>query len=123
LEIAGNSVWVQQSVIGQHSFTFQTPLINQHICNVLTLLVMKIGVYSNDVETKAQSSQWVSKTSPRPQKARQVLSEVKVMLIFFYCEGVIHHEFLLRGQTVNEECYPKVMKGLREAVKRKRPDL
>jgi hypothetical protein len=125
LEIAGNFILVQQPVVGQHSFTFQTPLINQHIFNVLALLVMKIGVYRYDVKTKAQSSRWVSKTSPRPQRARQVLSKVKVVLtvFFFYCEGVIHHEFLLRGQTVNEECYLKVTKTLIEAVRRKRPDL
>jgi hypothetical protein len=35
-----------------------------------------------DVKTKAQTSQWVSKTSPRPKKARQVRSNVKVMLTF-----------------------------------------
>ena len=31
-------------------------------------------VYGYDVETKVQSSQWTSKTSPRPKKARQVRS-------------------------------------------------
>ena len=29
-------------------------------------------VYGYDVETKVQSLQWTSKTSPRPKKARQV---------------------------------------------------
>ncbi|KZC08958.1 hypothetical protein WN55_11421, partial [Dufourea novaeangliae] len=29
-------------------------------------------VYGYDVETKTQSSQWTSKFSPRPKKARQV---------------------------------------------------
>jgi histone-lysine N-methyltransferase SETMAR len=37
-------------------------------------------VYGYDVETKVQSSQWVSKTSPRPKKARKVCSHVKGML-------------------------------------------
>jgi hypothetical protein len=37
---------------------------------------------------------------------------VKVMLtVLFDSEGVIHYEFLYRGQTVNKECFPKVMKG------------
>jgi hypothetical protein len=40
-------------------------------------------VYGYDVETKAQSSQRVSKTSPRPKKARQVRSNVKAMLTVF----------------------------------------
>jgi transposase len=61
-------------------------------------------VYGYDVETKAHSSQWVSKTSPRPKKARQVRSNVKVMLIaFFDYEGVVYHIFVPRGQTVNKE--------------------
>jgi hypothetical protein len=42
---------------------------------------------------------------------------------FFDCEGVIHPEFLPRGQTVNEKCYLKVMKRPGEAVSRKGPDL
>jgi hypothetical protein len=37
-------------------------------------------VYNYDVETKAQSPQQVSKMSPRTKKARQVQSNVKVML-------------------------------------------
>lgn len=41
-------------------------------------------VYGYDVETKVQSSQWVGKSSPRPKKARQSRSNVKVMLIVFF---------------------------------------
>ena len=41
-------------------------------------------VYGYDVETNVQSSQWVSKTSPRPKNARQVRSHVKVMLTAFF---------------------------------------
>ena len=40
-------------------------------------------VYGYDVETKVQSSQWTSKTSPRPKKARQVRSQIKVLLTVF----------------------------------------
>jgi transposase len=40
-------------------------------------------VYGYDVKTKVQLSQWVSKTLPRPKKARQVHSHVKVMLTIF----------------------------------------
>ena len=57
--------------------------------NIIT--VDETWVYGYDVETKVQSSQWVSKTSLRPKKARQVRSHVKVMLtVFFYSEGVVH---------------------------------
>jgi len=40
-------------------------------------------VYGYDPETKAQSSQWKSPESPRPKKARQSRSNVKVMLTVF----------------------------------------
>jgi transposase len=57
-------------------------------------------VYGYDVETKVQSSQWVSKTPPRPKRARQVRSHVKVILtVFFDSEGVVHYEFLPQGRT------------------------
>ncbi|UYV65462.1 hypothetical protein LAZ67_3004435 [Cordylochernes scorpioides] len=52
-------------------------------------------VYGYDVETKAQSSQWKLPHEPRPKKARQVRSNVKVLLtVFFDCRGMVHHEFL-----------------------------
>jgi hypothetical protein len=42
--------------------------------------------------------------------------------VFFDCEGLIHYEFLCHGQTVNKEYYLKLMKRLKESVRRKRPD-
>ena len=46
----------------------------------------ELWFYGYDVETKVQSSQWTSKTSPRPEKARQVRSKIKVLLtVFFLC--------------------------------------
>jgi len=82
------------------------------------------SVYGYDVETKVQSSQWVGKSSPRPKKARQSRSNVKVMLIVFFFDwkGIVHHKFVPRGETVNKEFYLKVMKRLREAMRRKRPE-
>jgi hypothetical protein len=48
--------------------------------------------------------------------AVQVWSNKKVMLtVCFDCEGIIHHEFLLHGQTLNTEYYLKVMQRLRGA--------
>jgi len=41
-------------------------------------------VYGYDPETKRQSSQWKSLTSPRPIKARQVKSNLKSMIITFF---------------------------------------
>ncbi|UYV69704.1 hypothetical protein LAZ67_7000325 [Cordylochernes scorpioides] len=81
-------------------------------------------VYGYDVETKAQSSQWKLPHEPRPKKARQVRSNVKVLLtVFFDCRGVVHHEFLPQGITVNKEYYLQVMCNLRETIRQKRPDL
>jgi hypothetical protein len=36
--------------------------------------------------------------------------------------GVIHHEFVPRGQTVSGQFYLEAMKRLREAERRKRPE-
>lgn len=81
-------------------------------------------VYGYDVETKAQSSQWKRPDEPRPKKARQVRSNVKVLLtVFFDYNGVVHHEFLPTGRTVNKEYYKEVMQRLREAIRLKRSEL
>ena len=49
---------------------------------------------------------------------------MKVLLtVFFNCRGVMHHEFLLQGRTVNKEYYLQVMRNSREAIYQKRPDL
>ena len=59
-------------------------------------------VYGDDPEIKKQSSQWKSSNSPWPKKARQVHSNVKSMLIFFFdIQGIVHKEFVPPGQTVN----------------------
>ena len=51
-------------------------------------------------------------------------SKIKVMLtVFFDYRGVVHYEFLPPGQTVNKEYYLSVMRRLREAIRKKRPDL
>ena len=53
---------------------------------------------------------------------RQVRSKVKVMLIVFLdMEGIVHYEYVPQGQTVNYQFYLQVLKCLRLAVSRKRP--
>jgi len=75
-----------------------------------------------DPETKHQSLQWKTADSPRPKKARQARSKVRVMLIvFFDMEGIVHYEYIPQGQTVNQQFYLQVLKHLRLAVSRKRP--
>ena len=81
-------------------------------------------VYGYDVETKVQSLQWTRKTTPRPKKARQVRSKIKVLLtVFFDAGGVVHHEYLPEGSTVNQTYYIEVLKRLRNAIRRKMPEL
>jgi len=68
-------------------------------------------VYEYDPETKQQSSQWKSASSPRTKKARQVKSNVKTMLIcFFNIKGLVHFEFIPQGQNVNQQFYLEVLK-------------
>ena len=44
------------------------------------------------------------------KKARQSRSNVKAMLIvFFYWKGIVHYEFVPRGETVNTEFYLNVL--------------
>ena len=68
-------------------------------------------------ETKQQSSQWKSASSPRPKKTRQVKSNVKNMLIcFFYFKWLIHFIFIPQGQTFNQQFYLEVPKRMYDAV-------
>ena len=81
-------------------------------------------VYGYDPESKFHSSQWKHPESTRPKKARQVCSNVKVMLTcFFNSCGIVHHEYSPEGQTINKEYYLEVLHCLRNAVQRKRPDM
>ncbi|UYV84019.1 hypothetical protein LAZ67_X000890 [Cordylochernes scorpioides] len=75
-------------------------------------------VYGYDVETKAQSSQWKLPHEPRPKKARQVRSNVKVLLtVFFDCRGVVHHEFLPQGRT-DYATLDKIKRASKEELKK-----
>ena len=50
--------------------------------------------------------------SPRPKKARQVRSNVKVFLtVFFDCRGVVNHKFLPQGRTANKKYYLQVIRN------------
>ena len=58
------------------------------------------------------------------EKARQVRSNVKTMLIvFFDVRGIVHREFVPPGQTVNQGFYLEVLRRSGDNVRRKRPEL
>jgi hypothetical protein len=81
-------------------------------------------IYSYDPETKQKSSQWKSAQSPRVKKALQVQNSTKSMLIvFFLCEGIVHHEFVPPNTMVNSDFYCDILRCLRENVLQKRPEL
>ena len=51
-------------------------------------------------------------------------SKIKVLLVvFFDWKGIAHHEFVPRGQMVNEQLYQEVLARLRDAVCRKSPEM
>jgi len=76
--------------------------------------------YGYNLETKQASSQWKTPNSPKPKTAQQVRSNVKVMLISFSdVNGIVHKEFVPPGQTVNQHFYLKVLKRLRDSVRKK----
>ena len=67
--------------------------------------------------------QWSASSSPRHKKVRQVKSNIKTMLIaFFDIDGLVHHECVLTGQTLNKEFYKTVLQRLRDSVRRLRPE-
>jgi len=69
--------------------------------------------YQFDPESKRQSMEWRSPSSPRPKKSRLQKSKVKTMLIaFFDSDGIIHKEFVPAGQTVNSASYKENLKRL-----------
>jgi hypothetical protein len=56
---------------------------------------------------------------PKPKKPRQVKSKVKSMLIIFFdIKRIVHQEYFLTGHTVNSASYCKVLRRLRENVRR-----
>ena len=60
------------------------------------------------------------KEEPRPKKALQVQLNVKLLpTVFFDCNGVMHHEFLRQGRTVNKEYCLEVRRRLRKGIRQK----
>lgn len=46
-----------------------------------------------------------------------------MLTVFFDFNDIMYHEFLSQGQTINKEYYQQLQRNLREANRRKRPDL
>ena len=81
-------------------------------------------IFEYDPETKRQSLQWKCPSSPKPKRARQLRSKIKLMLIaFFDARGIVHMEFLPQGQTVNQHVYKEILRRLLRSVSEKRHEL
>lgn len=81
-------------------------------------------IFEYDPETKRQSKEWHTSSSPRPKKCRMSKSKIKTMLIcFFDRKGIVHKEFVPPGQTVNKVFYKSVLENLRKRVIRVRPEI
>ncbi len=75
--------------------------------------------YQYDPELKAQSSEWLSSTDPRPVKCIRERAVGKVMLIsFFDMGGMLHYEFF--HQIVTGEMFVQVLQRLRESILHRR---
>lgn len=86
----------------------------RYVLNLLVLLRNTVAVIFNEIIQH-----------PRDQKrARQIRSNVKVLLIVFLdFSDVAHHEYAPHDPTITNEYYLEVLRHLRVAVWRKRQDL
>ena len=80
-------------------------------------------MYGNGFESKAQSSQWKRPEEPRWKKARQVCSNVKVLLtVFFDCNAMACTLWILAAKSYGQYLL-EVMRRLGEVIRHKRTEL
>ena len=74
-----------------------------------------------DPQTKRLSAERRSTGTLPSKKVRRQPSTTKTMImVFFDSRGIVHHEFVSKGQTVNQEVYISVLRRMREALRRRR---
>jgi hypothetical protein len=72
-----------------------------------------------NADSNCQSMRWKSPSSPRQNK-----SKFKAMMIVFLdIRGIVHVDWVPKGQTVNQVYYKKVLTNLHEWVRRRRPEM
>lgn len=73
-------------------------------------------------ENKRQSMEWHHTNSPsKPKKEKPLLHTRKVMAtVFWDRKGLIHVDFMPRGETINSDVYCETLQRLRRAIQNKR---
>jgi hypothetical protein len=82
-------------------------------------------IYEHDPETRRQSEEWKHGGSPCSKKARKSHSKIRSCpsVVFFFLRGLVQHEFVPHGRTVNAAFNVEVLKLLHECVRRVRREL
>ncbi|XP_032688012.1 protein GVQW3-like [Odontomachus brunneus] len=84
------------------------------------------SIFTNDLGMKRVAAKFVPKLLNFDQKQHRINigSCWTLSATTQICSkgGVVHHEFLPQGRTVNKEYYLQVMLNLREAIRQKRPE-
>lgn len=76
--------------------------------------------YENIVRHKS----WSKPGEPPQEQSKAELTQNKVMLcVWWDYKGIVHHEVLPHGLTLNSELYCKQLERLKEAIEKKRPKL
>jgi hypothetical protein len=76
-------------------------------------------VYGEEAIKKSSVSEWHKRLRVRMSKSRMK----SVLVTFFDIKGIVHFEFIPQSQTINQTHCVEILKRLREAVRRKRPEL
>jgi hypothetical protein len=70
------------------------------------------SIYEYDIELKSQNKEWKHQNSRRPKKRGKVNRKSVMLIVFFDCHGIVRHEFIPEGQTVNAGFCVEVLKCL-----------
>jgi len=101
---------------------FSTPVTAIHT----SITGSKFGAFLYNPETRCQSTEWETKSSPRPKACCLQKSMMKTMLIFlFHKQGVIcqkkKKKLVPDGKIVNSEFYIQILETLLKGISRVRP--
>ena len=78
-------------------------------------------LYHYDPQTKQKSMKWWHSGSLCPKKFRVLKSTGKVLAsIFWDQDGILHIDYLPKGQTINAEYYSSLLVRLKSILKEKR---